>query len=32
MAGLFAKKDLDRLIADANDPTVGEGGSGGGRL
>ncbi|HET8900860.1 MAG TPA: amino acid permease [Holophagaceae bacterium] len=32
MAGLFAKKDLDRLIADANDPTVGEGGSGGGTL
>jgi len=32
MAGLFAKKDLERLIADANDPNAGEGGSGGGTL
>ncbi|HET8715441.1 MAG TPA: amino acid permease, partial [Holophagaceae bacterium] len=32
MAGLFAKKDLDRLIADANDPNAGEGGHGGGTL
>ncbi|HXC17774.1 MAG TPA: amino acid permease [Holophagaceae bacterium] len=30
MAGLFAKKDLDRLIADANDPNAGEGGGQGG--
>lgn len=29
MAGLFAKKDLNRLIADANDPNAGEGGHGG---
>ena len=32
MAGLFVKKDLARLIADANDPHVGEGGHGGGQL
>ncbi len=32
MAGLFAKKDLNRLIADANDPNAGEGGHGGGTL
>ncbi|MBS1767073.1 MAG: amino acid permease [Acidobacteria bacterium] len=32
MAGLFAKKDLARLIADANDPNAGEGGHGGGTL
>jgi APA family basic amino acid/polyamine antiporter len=32
MAGLFAKKDLDRLIADANDPNAGEGAHGGGTL
>ncbi len=28
MAGLFIKKDLDRLIADANDPLAGESGHG----
>ncbi|HEU4952833.1 MAG TPA: amino acid permease, partial [Holophagaceae bacterium] len=32
MAGLFAKKDLDRLIADANDPNAGESGHGGATL
>ncbi|HJU84158.1 MAG TPA: amino acid permease [Holophagaceae bacterium] len=32
MGGLFVKKDLDRLIADANDPNAGEGGHGGGQL
>jgi APA family basic amino acid/polyamine antiporter len=32
MSGLFVKKDLDRLIADANDPNAGEGGHGGGTL
>ena len=30
MAGLFVKKDLARLIADAEDPNAGEGGHGGG--
>lgn len=30
MAGLFLKKNLDRLIADANDPNASEGGHGGG--
>ena len=29
MAGLFAKKDLDRIIADANDPNAGDGHGGG---
>jgi APA family basic amino acid/polyamine antiporter len=29
---LFIKKDLDRLIADANDPSLAEGGHGGGTL
>ena len=32
MGGLFVKKDLARLIADANDPNAGEGGHGGGTL
>jgi APA family basic amino acid/polyamine antiporter len=32
MAGLFVKKDLARLIADAEDPNAGEGGHGGGTL
>jgi len=32
MAGLFVKKDLDRLIADAGDPNAAEGGHGGGTL
>ncbi len=32
MAGLFIKKDLARIIADANDPRVAEGGHGGGQL
>jgi APA family basic amino acid/polyamine antiporter len=32
MGGLFVKKDLGRLIADANDPNAGEGGHGGGQL
>ncbi len=32
MGGLFVKKDLARLIADANDPNAGEGGHGGGQL
>jgi APA family basic amino acid/polyamine antiporter len=32
MGGLFVKKDLTRLIADANDPNAGEGGHGGGAL
>ena len=32
MGGLFVKKDLARLIADANDPNAGEGGHGGGSL
>jgi APA family basic amino acid/polyamine antiporter len=32
MAGLFIKKDLKQLIADAEDPHAGEGGHGGGRL
>ncbi len=32
MGGLFVKKDLARLISDANDPSVGEGGHGGGQL
>jgi APA family basic amino acid/polyamine antiporter len=32
MAGLFAKKDLARLIADANDPNAAEGGHGGATL
>ncbi|WLT32357.1 amino acid permease [Geothrix sp. PMB-07] len=32
MGGLFVKKDLARLISDANDPHVGEGGHGGGQL
>jgi APA family basic amino acid/polyamine antiporter len=32
MGGLFVKKDLARLIADANDPNAGEGGHGGGGL
>ena len=29
MSGLFAKKDLARLIADANDPNAAEGGHAG---
>ncbi len=32
MAGLLIRKDLNRLIADANDPNAGEGGHGGGQL
>lgn len=32
MAGLFLKKDLGRLIADAEDPNAGEGAHGGGTL
>ena len=32
MSGLFVKKDMARLIADANDPNAGEGGHGGGNL
>jgi APA family basic amino acid/polyamine antiporter len=32
MGGLFVKKDLARLISDANDPHVAEGGHGGGQL
>ncbi len=32
MAGLFIRKDLQRLISDANDPNAGEGAHGGGGL